>query len=119
MLPDETIESTFYGCCKQFGGYDQLLVEQSDFRSGTSSRSIKLVHGGVRYHQRGIIEWEDGKMASFQQMGERYLRAILQDSKFGMTASTILEYQPKQFQFNGIKNPLPILTSLRFPSTSR
>src|ERR1017187_1629426 len=30
-------------------GYRTLLVEQSDFAKGTSSRSTKLVHGGVRY----------------------------------------------------------------------
>ena len=30
-------------------GYDVLLVEQYDFGKGTSSRSTKLVHGGVRY----------------------------------------------------------------------
>ncbi len=36
-------------------GYDVLLVEQSDFGKGTSSRSTKLVHGGVRYLQQGNI----------------------------------------------------------------
>ena len=32
-----------------------LLLEQSDFGKGTSSRSTKLVHGGVRYLQQGNI----------------------------------------------------------------
>jgi len=36
-------------------GYRTLLVEQSDFAKGTSSRSTKLVHGGVRYLQQGNI----------------------------------------------------------------
>ena len=36
-------------------GYDVLLLEQSDFGKGTSSRSTKLVHGGVRYLQQGNI----------------------------------------------------------------
>lgn len=36
-------------------GYRTLLVEQSDFGKGTSSRSTKLVHGGVRYLQQGNI----------------------------------------------------------------
>ncbi|MFO7965313.1 MAG: glycerol-3-phosphate dehydrogenase/oxidase [Desulfobacterales bacterium] len=36
-------------------GYDILLLEQSDFGKGTSSRSTKLVHGGVRYLQQGNI----------------------------------------------------------------
>ena len=30
-------------------GYRTLLVERSDFAKETSSRSTKLVHGGVRY----------------------------------------------------------------------
>jgi glycerol-3-phosphate dehydrogenase len=36
-------------------GYDVLLVEQSDFGKGTSSRSTKLVHGGVRYLEQGNV----------------------------------------------------------------
>jgi glycerol-3-phosphate dehydrogenase len=34
-------------------GYDVLLLEQHDFGKGTSSRSTKLVHGGVRYLRQG------------------------------------------------------------------
>lgn len=36
-------------------GLKTLLVEQSDFVKGTSSRSTKLVHGGVRYLAQGDI----------------------------------------------------------------
>lgn len=36
-------------------GYNVLLLEQSDFAKGTSSRSTKLVHGGVRYLQQGNV----------------------------------------------------------------
>src|SRR5206468_678114 len=49
-------------------GYAVLLLEQHDFGKGTSSRSTKLVHGGVRYlgqgnlglvrealHERGVL----------------------------------------------------------------
>jgi len=36
-------------------GYAVALFEQADFASGTSSRSTKLVHGGVRYLQQGNI----------------------------------------------------------------
>lgn len=36
-------------------GYSVLLLEQHDFGKGTSSRSTKLVHGGVRYLARGEI----------------------------------------------------------------
>lgn len=36
-------------------GYKTLLLEQSDFAKGTSSRSTKLVHGGVRYMAQGDL----------------------------------------------------------------
>ena len=37
-------------------GYKTVLFEQHDFSKGTSSRSTKLVHGGVRYLQQGNIK---------------------------------------------------------------
>lgn len=36
-------------------GYSVALVERADFASGTSSRSTKLVHGGVRYLRQGNL----------------------------------------------------------------
>jgi len=36
-------------------GFSTLLVEQADFAKGTSSRSTKLAHGGVRYLAQGDI----------------------------------------------------------------
>jgi len=36
-------------------GYRTLLLEQGDFAQGTSSRSTKLIHGGVRYLQQGNL----------------------------------------------------------------
>jgi glycerol-3-phosphate dehydrogenase len=36
-------------------GYHVLLLEQHDFGKGTSSRSTKLVHGGVRYLEQGNV----------------------------------------------------------------
>jgi glycerol-3-phosphate dehydrogenase len=36
-------------------GYRTLLLEAADFAKGTSSRSTKLVHGGVRYLQQGNV----------------------------------------------------------------
>lgn len=36
-------------------GYRTALVEQHDFAKGTSSRSTKLIHGGVRYLRQGNI----------------------------------------------------------------
>ncbi len=37
-------------------GYKAVLLEQYDFAKGTSSRSTKLVHGGVRYLAQGNIK---------------------------------------------------------------
>src|SRR5438876_377853 len=37
-------------------GYRVGLVEQADFASGTSSRSTKLIHGGIRYLARGELK---------------------------------------------------------------
>ncbi len=36
-------------------GYRVVLLEQDDFSKGTSSRSTKLVHGGVRYLAQGDV----------------------------------------------------------------
>ncbi|MDD2732733.1 MAG: glycerol-3-phosphate dehydrogenase/oxidase [Desulfuromonadaceae bacterium] len=36
-------------------GYHTLLLERGDFAQGTSSRSTKLIHGGVRYLQQGNL----------------------------------------------------------------
>ena len=37
-------------------GYSTLLLEGHDFAKGTSSRSTKLVHGGVRYLAQGYVD---------------------------------------------------------------
>lgn len=37
-------------------GWKTILFEQHDFAKGTSSRSTKLIHGGVRYLQQGNIK---------------------------------------------------------------
>ena len=36
-------------------GLRTALVEKDDFSSGTSSKSSKLIHGGLRYLQQGEI----------------------------------------------------------------
>jgi glycerol-3-phosphate dehydrogenase len=38
-----------------YRNYDTLLLEQEDFGKGTSSRSTKLIHGGVRYLAQGDL----------------------------------------------------------------
>jgi glycerol-3-phosphate dehydrogenase len=36
-------------------GYKTVLLEQSDFGKATSSKSTKLIHGGVRYLEQGNL----------------------------------------------------------------
>ncbi len=43
-------------------GYKTLLVERADFGKGTSSRSTKLIHGGVRYLEQGNIKLVKGAL---------------------------------------------------------
>lgn len=45
-------------------GLSTALVELDDFASGTSSRSTKLIHGGVRYLQKAIfnLDYDQYKM---------------------------------------------------------
>ncbi|KAK9510688.1 hypothetical protein O3M35_005424 [Rhynocoris fuscipes] len=45
-------------------GFKTAMVELDDFAAGTSSRSTKLIHGGVRYLQKAImgLDYEQYKM---------------------------------------------------------
>ena len=49
--------ATGLGCAIEAAsrGYHTLLLERDDFAKGTSSRSTKLVHGGVRYLRQGNV----------------------------------------------------------------
>ncbi|HEX9078933.1 MAG TPA: glycerol-3-phosphate dehydrogenase/oxidase [Desulfuromonadaceae bacterium] len=49
--------ATGLGCAVEAAGrgYRTLLMEQSDFAKATSSRSTKLIHGGVRYLKQGNL----------------------------------------------------------------
>jgi glycerol-3-phosphate dehydrogenase len=62
-------------------GYRTLLVEQDDFAKGTTSRSTKLVHGGVRYLQQGNISMVLGAL---KERGLLYLNAphVMYDQAF-------------------------------------
>ena len=44
-------------------GLKTILLEQHDFAKGTSSRSTKLVHGGVRYLATRQCKTSDGGIA--------------------------------------------------------
>ena len=38
-------------------GMKVALIEKNDFASGTSSKSTKLIHGGLRYLKHSIFGW--------------------------------------------------------------
>lgn len=45
-------------------GLKVALIERDDFASGTSSRSTKLIHGGIRYLAQVLVELD---LALFSQ----------------------------------------------------
>ena len=49
-------------------GYRTLLIERGDFTSGTSSRSTKLIHGGVRYLRQGRVQMVYGALRERQRL---------------------------------------------------
>lgn len=53
-------------------GYKVLLIEKGDFASQTSSKSTKLVHGGVRYLEQAVkkLDWHQFKMV-YKALHER------------------------------------------------
>ncbi len=54
-------------------GLKVLLIEQNDFAEGTSSRSTKLVHGGVRYLEEAVKHFDKEQFALVKEgLRERY-----------------------------------------------
>lgn len=47
----------------QLRGLKSLLIERGDFSSGTSSKSTKLVHGGVRYLEQAVKTFDKSQIA--------------------------------------------------------
>jgi glycerol-3-phosphate dehydrogenase len=45
----------------QLRGLSSVLIEAGDFASATSSRSTKLIHGGVRYLQEAVTDLDPGQ----------------------------------------------------------
>ena len=53
-------------------GLRTALVEREDFASGTSSKSTKLVHGGVRYLEKAVFNLDYGQLKLvFEALHER------------------------------------------------
>lgn len=54
------------------GGRRTLLVEQHDFAAGTTSRSTRMIHGGLRYLEQGDIGQVRESLRERQWLLERY-----------------------------------------------
>src|SRR5215470_4760436 len=55
--------ATGAGCAldAQLRGFNTVLVDAGDFASATSSSSTKLAHGGVRYLQQAVTQFDLGQ----------------------------------------------------------
>jgi len=54
-------------------GYKVLLLEKNDFASGTSSKSSKLIHGGVRYLEKAVLKLDKSQYDLVKEaLNERY-----------------------------------------------
>jgi glycerol-3-phosphate dehydrogenase len=73
-------------------GLKVALVERDDFAAGTSSRSTKLIHGGVRYLEQAVLKFDRSQF--------KLVRDALHER------STLLKIAPH------LTRPLPILTPL-------
>lgn len=62
-------------------GYKVILLEQDDFAKGTSSRSTKLVHGGVRYLAQGDVQMVIGALHERGRM-QRNAPHLVKDMRF-------------------------------------
>lgn len=71
-------------------GMRTVLVEQRDFASGTSSRSTKLFHGGVRYLRGGHFHMVAQSLKA-REHARRQARALVHDTAFLVPAHTAWE----------------------------
>ena len=72
-----------------YRGLQTALVEREDFASGTSSKSTKLVHGGVRYLEKAVFNLDYGQLKLvFEALHER--KRLLQNAPHLSSALPIM-----------------------------
>src|SRR5580658_2723917 len=54
------------------GGRRTLLLEQNDFAAGTTSRSTRIIHGGLRYLEHGDLAQVRESLRERAQLLRRY-----------------------------------------------
>jgi glycerol-3-phosphate dehydrogenase len=78
-------------------GLSVALVEQEDFGAGTSSRSTKLVHGGVRYLEKAVFNFDYGQLKLvFEALHER--KRLLDNAPHLTTSLPIMTVRRPTFQ---------------------
>ena len=65
----------------QLRGLSAVLIEAGDFASATSSRSTKLIHGGVRYLQEAVTDLDPGQY-NVVKRALRERRFMLDNARF-------------------------------------
>ena len=75
--------ATGSGCAldAQLRGLSTVLIEAGDFASSTSSRSTKLIHGGIRYLQEAVTDLDPGQYHVVKQ-ALRERRFMLNNAPF-------------------------------------
>ena len=75
--------ATGSGCAldAQLRGLRTVLIEAGDFASATSSRSTKLIHGGIRYLQEAVTDFDPGQYHVVKQ-ALRERRFMLDNAPF-------------------------------------
>ena len=75
--------ATGSGCAldAQLRGLSTVLIEAGDFASATSSRSTKLIHGGVRYLQEAVTDLDPGQY-NVVKRALRERRIMLDNARF-------------------------------------
>jgi glycerol-3-phosphate dehydrogenase len=65
----------------QLRGLNTVLIEAGDFASATSSRSTKLIHGGIRYLQEAVTDLDPGQYNVVKRaLQER--RVMIENARF-------------------------------------
>jgi glycerol-3-phosphate dehydrogenase len=65
----------------QLRGLNTVLIEAGDFASATSSRSTKLIHGGIRYLQEAVTDLDPGQYNVVKRaLHER--RVMIENARF-------------------------------------
>jgi glycerol-3-phosphate dehydrogenase len=72
----------------QLRGLNTVLIEAGDFASATSSRSTKLIHGGIRYLQEAVTNFDPGQY--------NVVKRALQERRFMLDNARFLAH-PMEF----------------------